>query len=107
MHRTWDWQAAGSSDLAHRGTYPALIIITQLLDALALVVAWGHGVEANPLMATAIAAVGLAGIVALKIAVGIAIAAVVWRLDFRLRGGLALVCLVGCVGALSALVALV
>ncbi len=88
-----------------RLTYPALIIATQLLDALALLLAWGRGVEANPLMASAIGAVGLGGIVVFKAAAGTGVGAVVWRLDLRLRGGLALVCLVGCTGALSALVA--
>jgi hypothetical protein len=34
-----------------RSTYPALIVATQLLDAIALVLAWGHGIEANPGMA--------------------------------------------------------
>ena len=84
-----------------------LIIATQLLDALALVLAWGHGVEANPLMASAIGAVGLGGVIVIKAVVATGIGAVVWSLDLRLRGGLAFVCLIGCAGALSALVAVV
>lgn len=88
-----------------RALYPALIVATQLLDALALVVAWGHGAEANPLMADAILAVGLGWTLALKLAVGTGVAAVVWRLDLRHRGAIAIICLIGCVGALSALVA--
>ncbi len=95
--------------LAHRPvqllTYSALIIATQLLDALALVLAWGHGVEANPLMAAAIAAVGLGEVVALKAVVGVGIAAIVWGYDFRSHAWLPLTCLVGSVGALSALMA--
>jgi hypothetical protein len=89
-----------------RATYPVLIVATQALDALALVVAWGHGVEANPLMAATIRVVGLGGIVAIKILAGSAVAAVVWRAGFRHRGGIVLICLIGCIGALSALLAL-
>jgi len=88
-----------------RWTYPALIIVTQMLDAFALVLAWGSGVEANPLMAAAIGAVGLGGIVGLKVAVGVGVAAVVWRVDFGYRAGITLVCLIGSLGAVSALIA--
>jgi hypothetical protein len=88
-----------------RVVYPALIVATQLLDALALVLAWGHGAEANPLMADAIMVVGLGWTLALKLAVGTAVAAVVWLLDLRHRGAIAVICLIGCAGALSALVA--
>jgi hypothetical protein len=88
-----------------RWTYPALIITTQLLDALALVLAWGRGVEANPLMVAAIGAIGLGGIVALKSAVGAGVAAIAWRFDLRYQVGLTLVCIIGSVGALSALIA--
>jgi hypothetical protein len=87
-------------------TYPALIIATQLLDALALILAWGRGVEANPLMAGAIAVVGLGGIVALKATVAVGIAAIAWRYDFQSRSWLPVICLIGSIGALSALMAL-
>jgi len=88
-----------------RATYAALIVSTQLLDALALVVAWGHGAEANPLMAASIGALGLGGIVALKLSVGTIIAAIVWLHDFRFQAWFPLICLVGSLGALSALIA--
>lgn len=88
-----------------RWTYPALIIATQLLDALSLVLAWGRGHEANPLMAAAIGVVGLGEIVGLKATVGAGMAAAVWRVDIRSRAGLTLVCLIGSVGALTALIA--
>jgi hypothetical protein len=96
----------GDGQAVSRATYPLLIIATQALDALALVLAWGHGIEANPLMAASIRVVGLGGIIALKVLAGSAVAAVVWRAGFRHRGGIVLICLIGCIGALSALLAL-
>jgi hypothetical protein len=95
----------GGAGSVGRAVYPALIIATQLLDVLALVLAWGHGAEANPLMAEAIGVVGLGWTAALKLTVGTGVAGVVWLLDLRHRGAIAVICLIGCIGALSALIA--
>ena len=59
-------------------------------------------------MAAAIGVLGLGGVVAVKAAVGrhMQLAALVWRMEFRFRAWLPLVCFIGSLGALSALSAI-
>ena len=80
----------------------ALILSTQALDALGLMLALGKGHEANPLMATVLAAGGLSTLVAVKLGVGALIGVGVARVRPSMAPAFGLV---GCVGCLSALLA--
>jgi hypothetical protein len=78
-----------------------LVFATQALDALGLMLALGKGHEANPLMSAILAAGGIGALLAVKLGVGALIAVGV----AAIRPGLApWFGLIGCAGALSALV---
>ena len=86
-------------------TVPALLVLSQLADALSWPLALGHGTELNPLAAALLAAGGLAAVLAVKglaaAALGLGAAAYPHRRSLWLW-----LALVGYVGALSNLAAL-
>jgi hypothetical protein len=59
------------------------------------------------MMAAVLGTLGLPAIIAVKALAGGLIALVIWRLGVRSRNGIAAICLVGCVGALTELMAVV
>ena len=82
-------------------TVALLILATQALDALALMLALHSGHEANPLMAAVLAAGGVGTLLAVKLGVGALLGVGVARVRPALAPWFGLV---GCAGALSALV---
>jgi shikimate 5-dehydrogenase len=78
----------------------ALVLATQALDALGLLLALGHGQEANPLMLALLGAGGFGAVLAAKLAGGVALGAVAAR---RVPRAVPWLALVGCIGCLSEL----
>lgn len=84
-------------------TAAALVASTQALDALSLLLARDHGTEMNPVGAWLLAEFGFLFVLALKVAVGAACGYIAYR---NVPRAVPILSLMGCVGALSALVAL-
>jgi hypothetical protein len=84
----------------------SLVLATQALDALGVVLATGHGHEANPMMA-ALLSVGAGPMLLSKMGAAVVVAVGAAYLSRYWRSVPAMIGLVGCVGCLSALLAVV
>ena len=86
-------------------TLAALVILSQLADGLAYVLARTHGTELVPTSAVILAAFGPGAMLAVKLAAGLVLGVGAFALRRR-RSLVASMAMVGLVGALSEVVAL-